>query len=101
MDPSDRDPTVPPGMTPERAQSVLEFVDKLYENMHDLELDDGTHEELQAEIHKVKEHLNSEAPHHPIVEDALVAVNRLLASSTTQKATEFLQEVGRFLTGVG
>lgn len=98
---SDQDPTVPQGMTPERARSVREFVDKLSDNVHELELDDGSHEELRAHISKVAEQLGSEAPLHPIVDDALAAMHRLLASSTTQKATELLREAGRFLTGVG
>jgi len=92
-------------MSSERAQSVLEFVDKLSDNMHDLELDDGQHGELNDHIHQVRQRLRSDESEQSlvddIVDDALVAMHRLLSSSTTQKATELLQEAGRFLTGQG
>jgi len=85
-----------------RAKDVREFVERLTNDRHHLhDLDDGSHEELQVHIAAVKSQLDSEAPEHGLVDEALDAVHRLLSSSTTQKAGELLREAGRFLTGVG
>ncbi len=94
------DPIVPAGMTPERAKEVRDFVAKLSGSVHELELDEGSHEELRGHIEKVEAQLGGEE-HHTMIDDAILAVQRLLASSETQKATELLKEAGRFLTGVG
>jgi len=88
-------------MSPERAEEVRDFVEKISGSTHELELDDGSHEELRDHLAKVAEQLGAEAPHHTIVDDAIAAIERLLASSQTQKAAELLKEAGRFLTGVG
>ncbi len=101
MNPLDQEPVVPTGMTPERAQEVRAFVDKISQSAHELELDDEAHGELREHISQVENQLGAEDPHHPLVEEALSAMHRLLASSSTQKATELIQEAGRFLTGVG
>jgi hypothetical protein len=109
MKPPQENPPSPPGMESERTQSVLDFVDKLSDNIHQLELDEERHGELNNHIHNVRERLSSPPGHtvfeqsvvDDIVDDALVAMHRVLSSSTTQKATELLQEAGRFLTGVG
>ncbi len=98
---SNEDPVVPAGMSPERAQEVRAFVDKISTAAPELELDDGTHEELQGHIEKIQEQLGAGDPHHSIVDEALEAMERLIGASNTQKATELLKEVGRFLTGVG
>lgn len=95
------DPIVPAGMSPERAQEVRDFVDKISGSADELELDESSHQELRQHLEKVAEQLGAEEPHHSIVDDAIAAMHRLLASSETQKATELLKEAGRFLTGVG
>jgi hypothetical protein len=85
-----------------RAQEVRDFVEKLTnERLHLSDLDEDTHQALEAHIAAVKGQLESEAPESGLIDEALDAVHRLLGSSTTQKATELLQEAGRFLTGVG
>lgn len=97
----DHDPIVPSGMSPERAQEVRDFVDKISGSAHELELDEGSHQELRDHIEKVAQQLGADDPHHTIVDEAMEALHRLLASSQTQKAAELLKEAGRFLTGVG
>jgi hypothetical protein len=80
---------------------VKDFVGRVSENIHELELDEGSQEQLKLHISKVEAELASTAPKHSMVDEALEAMHRLLGSSTTQKATELLAEAGRFLTGVG
>ena len=101
MTSTDQEPIVPAGMTEERARQVREFVEKISQSVDDLELDDGSHEELRGHISQVEDQLKAEEPHHSMVDEALLAMQRLLASSSTQKAAELIQEAGRFLTGVG
>jgi hypothetical protein len=92
-------PSIAP--TSERAEEVKSLTGKLTENLHELELDEATSEELRGHIETVEAQLSSEEPDHSIVDDALEAMHRLLESSTAQRAGELLAEVGRFLTGVG
>lgn len=101
MSSEESDPIVPAGMSPERAQEVRDFVDKISGSADELQLDEGSQKELRSHLERVAEQLGADDPHHTIVDEAIEAMHRLLASSETQKATELLKEAGRFLTGVG
>jgi hypothetical protein len=78
-----------------------EFVGKVADNMHELELDDAESGRLHQHLQVVREQLSSEAPEHSLIDEALEELRSVLSSSTTQRATELLAEAGRFLTGVG
>lgn len=86
---------------PEDAEGVRDFLGRVSENLHELELDERSKEELKLHISTLEAQLASTVPKHSLVDEALEAMHRLLSSSTTQRATELLAEAGRFLTGVG